>query len=291
MKKNVLKVIFAAILAAVALPMAGQRHVTPTQPTAPTVRPAPEKERQSLQNVARYHDENGNEVLVDTITGKEIIDSIGMVVPPMLYPTVNGVTIGVNIWDAAMRLFGQKYGLIDFSGAVSFHNRYFAVFEAGIGSCHDTPSGNNYTFRSPVAPYFKIGGDYNIFYNNSPDYQLRFGLRYGLSSFKWSVDDVTLPNDYWGDPAHFSIPSRATTAGWFEIGLNIRVKLVGPLSMGWAVKFHRLLHESDCPDGKPMVVPGYGKRTGAITGGFSIFYTLNLNSDKIVVTEDKKKKR
>lgn len=287
-----LKTLVAIMLAAcVAMPLSAQRHVTPTQPAKTGTTPRPERERQSLQNVARFHDENGNEVLVDTITGKEIIDSIGIVVPRMLYPTLNGITIGVNIWDAAMRAFGQKYGLVDFSGAVSFHNRYFAVFEAGIGTCHDTPSGNNYTFRSPLAPYFKIGGDYNIFYNNSPDYQLRFGLRYGLSSFKWSVDDVTLPNDYWGDPAHFSIPGRTTTAGWLELLLNIRVKIVGPLSMGWALKFHRILHESKCPDGKPMVIPGYGKRTGAITGGFSIFYTINLNSDKIVVRDDKKKKR
>lgn len=283
-------VILAAILLLSAAGAPAQRRVTPTQPSTPGVTaPRPDEKRQSLQNVARYLDENGNEVLVDTITGKEIIDSVGINIPKMLYPTVNGVTVGVNIWDPAMRLFGQKYGIVDFSGAVSFHNRYFAVFEAGLGTCRDTPAGNNYTFRSPVSPYFKIGGDYNIFYNNSPDYQLRAMLRYGLSSFKWSVDDITLGNDYWGPPASFSIPQRATTTGWLELGLCIRVKIVGPLSMGWAIKFHRILHESDCPDGKPMVIPGFGKRTGAITGGFSIFYTLNLNSDKIVEAPKKKK--
>lgn len=268
-----------------------QRHITPTVPSQPGVAtPKPDEGRQSLRNVARYLDENGNEVLVDTITGTEIIDSVGISIPRMLYPTVNGVSIGVNIWDAAMRLFGQKYGIVDFSGTVAFHNRYFAVFEAGLGTCRDTPSGNNYTFRSPIAPYFKIGGDYNIFYNNSPAYQLRAMLRYGFSAFRWSVDDVTLDNSYWGPPATFSIPPRSTTAGWLEVGLNIHVKIVGPLSMGWAVKFHKILHESNCPDGKPMVIPGFGKRTGAITGAFSIYYTLNLNSDKIIEPPAKKKK-
>ena len=52
------------------------------------------------------------------------------------------------------------------------------MFELGFGQCDDTPDDRNFTFRVPVSPYFKIGLNYNIFYNNSPDYQFNVGVRW-----------------------------------------------------------------------------------------------------------------
>lgn len=60
-----------------------------------------------------------------------------------------------------------------------------------------------------MAPFFKIGADYNVFYNNSPAYALLVGLRYGFTSYKWSVDDVTVPGSYWDDPSSLPYHHRA----------------------------------------------------------------------------------
>lgn len=287
MSRRLLSLI-AAITAAICLMSASaqQRRVTPAPPVIPGSLPStPKTETNRPVNpdrLARYHDENGNTVLVDTITGKEWIDSTAIKnAPKMKYPLVHSVSLGVDLWDAAMRIFGQKYGLGGVTAQFSMHNRYIAVFDFGLGQCSDTPSGSNFTFKSPVAPYFRIGGDYNVFYNNSPDYQLRAGLRYGMSAFKWSVDNITTDDGYWGEPSHFSMPSRTTVAGWLEVLLSIKVKIAGPISAGWAFKFHKVLHQSNTADGKPMVIPGAGKPRQAVTGAFTIYYTLELNKKRV----------
>lgn len=278
MKKLV--VILMALIALVPI-MTAQRRVTPAEPVVPS-RPAtiPDDQRDRISNGALVHrlDANGNEILVDTVTGREFVDSTALKsIPKMQYPLLHSVSFGVNIWDAAMRIFGQKYGLGDISATVSLHNRYFPTFEFGLGTAHDTPSGMNFTFRSPVTPYFRLGADYNIFYNNSSDYQLKAGLYYGLSAFKWGLDDITLNDPYWGENTVFNMAERSCFAGWFEIRLGVKVKIAGPVSLGWNFKFHKLLHTSNTGEGKPMIVPGYGKTSQAITGSFSIFYTLELN--------------
>lgn len=278
MKKLIVILMALVVLVPV---MTAQRRVTPAEPVVPS-RPAtiPDDQRERISNGALVHrlDASGNEILVDTVTGREFVDSTALKsIPKMQYPLLHSLSFGVNVWDAAMRIFGQKYGLGDISATVSLHNRYFPTFEFGLGTANDTPSGLNFTFRSPVAPYFRLGADYNIFYNNSAYYQLKAGLYYGLSSFKWGLDNITLNDPYWGETTVFDMAERSCLAGWFEVRLGVKVKIAGPISLGWNFKFHKMLHTSNTGEGKPMIVPGFGKTSQAITGSFSIFYTLELN--------------
>ena len=84
------------------------------------------------------------------------------------------------------------------------------------------------------------------------------------------------------DVSHITIdPGKRSSAGYFELVAGIKVKIGGPWSLGWALRYHSILHESDTPFGKSMYIPGYGKRNGAITGSFSIMYTLPLNKPAV----------
>lgn len=281
--------IMLSLLLAVAAASA-QRRVTPVKPTEPgqsVVEPV--KKEIDRSRLKETIDAQGNTVLVDTVTGKEFIDSALLKAPPrMEYPLLHEVVAGVNLWDPAMRIFGQKYGLGDIWAEVSLHNRYFPFIAIGISDCNDTPQLMNFTFKSPMAPYFKIGASYNFFYNSNPDYKLQMGLRYGFSHYKWSLTDVTVDEGYWQDPTHYSLPDQTSTAGYVEVTLGLKVKIAGPLSLGWNVVYHSILHESAAPYGKPMYIPGYGKRSSAITANFSIIYTLPLN--KRTTTEVEKEK-
>ena len=135
-----------------AMTVSAQRRVTPVTPSTGGAQNA-EKTEIDRSRLAEKHDANGNIILVDTVTGKEFVDTTAMIpMTKMIYPLMDAVTVGVNIWDPAMRLFGQKYGLGDVWAELSLHNRYKPVFEAGIGMIDDTPSGNNYTFKSGAAP-------------------------------------------------------------------------------------------------------------------------------------------
>lgn len=274
-------IIAAAIIPILSFTATGQRRITPVENPATRTQHISKKLRADTldrTNIVEKTDSRGNIILVDTVTGKEVVDSTKIpVVPPMKYPLIYSASIGVNVWDPIMRAIGQKYGLVEFSGEFNMHNRYIPVFEFGLGQADNTPDGNNYHYRSPIAPYFRIGINYNFLYNSSPDYMAMAGIRYGFSPFSYSVEATSTGSSYWGESDVISIPSQHVTAGYFAILFNLRVRIAGPVYVGWAFSYHSILHESNTPHGKPWYIPGYGTRTSAISGAFSVTYTLDLS--------------
>lgn len=271
----------ALMFAAVIMPLSAQRRVTPVTPREPGSTPQITtnlKQQVDSSRLVTTIDAHGNTVMVDTVTGLEFVDSTLLKAPPkMEYPLLHEVIAGVNVWDPIMRSLGQKYGLGDVWAELSMHNRYFPFFAVGLGSINETPVDKNFTFKSPVAPYFKIGGSYNFFYNSNPDYRLQMGLRYGFTTYKWSALDVTVDEGYWGTPSTYSLKDIGNTAGYLEVTFGIKVKIAGNFSAGWTIVYHSILHESKSAYGNPMYIPGYGKRNGAISGNFSIMYTIPIN--------------
>lgn len=236
-----------------------------------------------------YTDDKGHLVYVDTITGERWQDTLALKagIPKMEYPLVFSVSAGINIWDIAMRAFGQHYGLASAWVTFNMHNRYMPWFEAGLGSADYRPDGRNFTYKSSAAPYLKIGCDYNFFYNSNPDYQLFAGLGYGISFFGFELNDVTLDAPYWDEQVTFNIPRQNVTAGWLEVSAGVRVRLAGNVSAGWRVIFHSSLHESKTTYGKPWYIPGFGTRGSTLTGELSISYTIPLASSAPKHGDDK----
>ncbi len=259
-----------------------QRRVTPVNPDTPVKTTPSRSKKTPPESLVETTDINGNKILVDTISGTEYRDSTLLLAgpPPMEYPLIYAATVGVNVWDPLMRIFGQHYGLADFWAELNMHNRYFPYFAVGLGNCNDTPDDSNFTFKTSAAPYFKLGASYNFLYNSNPDYKLQIGLRYGFTSYKWSVENITVDEGYWDDPSHFSITDRHSTAGYLELTFGLKVRIAGNWSLGWNVVYHSILHQTNDPLGEPMYIPGYGKRGSALTGNFSIMYTLPLNKKK-----------
>ncbi len=254
------------------------RRITPVAP-AKGINENKSDDKLDMSRVKEVTDANGNTVLVDTVSGKEVVDST-LILPKVIgniYPLFNGITIGVNVYDAAMHALGQNYGIGSVKAQVSLHNRYMPFFEAGISTASYTPDGNNYTFKSPLAPYFKIGGGYNIFYNSNPDYQLCFNLAYGFSAFRYRYDNVTIDEGYWRDPSYLNLSSQTSVAGYLELGASLKVKIAGPVSAGWSVAYHASLHETKGKYGPAVIIPGYGKRNGAFSIGVFVMYDLPVN--------------
>lgn len=277
------------IILGIAIHVCAQRKITPVIPkTGPGGDPVTEQPADPKEGLAEMRDSQGNVVFVDTITGQEWIDTTVVAKKTgMIYPLMESVTVGVNLWDPAMRIFGQHYGGVDFWAELSLHNRYKPVIEAGFGSCDETPDGKNYTFKTKMSPFFRIGINYNVFYNNNPKYQLVAGVRYGFTPFSYEVTNVTMPPGYWDEDMKFNIPSQSSTAGFFEFVAGVRVGIIKNISLGWTVKYHSLLHEGKAKYGKPMYIPGFGKRGSSFTGSFSISYTLPLNKPEVsAVTTD-----
>lgn len=280
--------LFTLLALLIALPAAAQRRVTPVKTASKNVIGKNEN-KQDLDSIDTTHlietiNDKGQKVMLDTVTGKEVNDSLLNLqthrVPRMIYPLLYSVSVGVDIWDPVMRAFGQHYGLIGFSAEVNLHNRYIPVFEAGLGCADNTPAQQNFNYHSPLAPYFRIGANYNFLYNSNPDYQFVAGVRLGWSSFNYQLRDVELSNDYWGQTETVDFPRQSSSALYMNVLFGLKVKIWKAISMGWDLRFRSILHESAEPNGKPWYIPGYGARKGFMTGSFSVFYTFSLSKEK-----------
>lgn len=256
------------------------RKITPVQPGTQSTTATKTEQTDSdgrPTTLRETYDDKGNVVFIDTVTGMEWVDTLFNNKPKgNIYPKLYTVTAGVNVWDPVMRLLGQHYGLGEVWGELSLYNRYNPIIVLGLGQASMTPDGQNYTYRSPMAPYFKLGINYNILYNSNPRYQVHVGVRYGFSPFSYSVPNATLTPGYWDEPEQISIPSQHTTAGYFEFVAGLRVDLAKGFSLGWDVIYHALLHEGKSAYGKPLYIPGYGKRGATFSGSFSLSYTFQL---------------
>ncbi len=265
------------------LTMTPQRRITPVKPAVAAGETHPAERdttrRRLPPSVIHMHDDNGNVILIDTITGAEYNDTTHLItnVPKMEYPLLSGLTFGVDIWDPLMRAFGNHYGLIGFSAGVNLHNRYRPIIDVGIGDANFTPDGGNFSYKSKMAPYFKIGADYNFLYNSNPAYEVYAGVRFGFTPFKYEITDITLRDPYWGETSHFDIPWQSVTASYFELLIGVKVKLWGQLSAGWQVKYHSLMSDGKAANGKPWYIPGYGTSRSNWAGSFSFYYTFDLN--------------
>lgn len=289
--RHIIIALMAALAAMAWWPAAAQRRATPINTPQTATQPINELANDTARinarmraSMAHYHDENGNIVYVDTVTGREWRDSSAIKAEKkkMSYPLIYSAAVGVDIWNPVMRAFGQKHGLIDFTAQLSLHNRYITVVETGVGMARNTPPANNFTYKTPLSWYIKAGADYNFLYNaDTSAYQFIAGLRFGIAPFTYNITGITIDPGYWGEAAHPVIPSQQVTVGWVELALGLRVKLWGPISAGWTLRYHSILAESKCPYGKPWYIPGYGSRHGAITGSFTIFYNISLSRSVI----------
>lgn len=295
--KRLHAIILMLVFAVTAIsPVLAQRRATPVNNAATRTQSKNDARGDSLRALERrrarstqYTDDKGKIVMVDTVTGVEWVDSTLLPkAPPMKYQLLHAINVGVNIFDPVMRLCGQKYGGADAYVNVSLHNRYLPTFEFGMGKADVSPADNNFTYNTPLSPYFKIGMDYNFMYNSNPNYQFFAGVRYGFSPFKYTISDVSLTNGgYWGEET-MNFGQVSATAGWAEILIGLRVKLFKQVSAGWAFKYHQITNQSHPALGDPWYIPGYGSSTSSLAVSFSISYTLPFKTKVVPETPAEK---
>lgn len=281
MKRHInITITLAALLCIIS--MTAQRRVTPIDNPATATQHINENKAGGdsidRSRLVEMTDKKGNTILVDTVTGKEFIDTAATVakVPKMIYPLLHSASLSFDLFTPATRAFGAKYGLGEIAAEVNFHNRYIPVVEVGLGQASKTPDDNNYTYKSPIAPFFRIGMNYNFLYQSNPDYLLMAGFRYGFSPFSFEVTDITQQPGYWDEPSVYSIPSQSVTAGYFQLLLALRVRIIDRISIGWSVRYQSLLHDSDTPHGNAWYIPGFGPRDSKLNATFSVTYTMSL---------------
>ena len=203
----VIAVLLLTLVVAVA-----QRKVTPVASTD-ELKPVTKEELKEIRRQEKLKFLRTDSLTLDSLRR----DSIERASKRVYRPTLMGVTLGVNFWGPLMRALGQDYGDGDVWAAVNIRNRYIPVVEVGFGQADCSPEDGNFTYKSKLALYGKIGMNYNFLYAKDPKYQLYAGVRFAASKFNYDVTGITVDNGYWGkDPSTFDLRGQSSSAFWGE---------------------------------------------------------------------------
>lgn len=221
-----------------------------------TITPVDSDDEAPQQPILHYYDKHGNKLETPVYYLAEL-DTVTSVRPSSPYPLLNGFTFGVNFADAIMRLTGQSYQSYDVSAMVSLHNWFFPVIEAGIGWGNHTGSNDLYKIKAKPAIYGKIGINYNFLYKSKPDYMVYLGLRCGFASNRWDITDIKSTADLTNVPEGATeMLNQSCFSIYGEVLAGLKVKIAGPFSLGWNVRYHIAKYNSKKMD--PWFIAGYG---------------------------------
>ena len=278
-KYGILRFILLPVLVVLALsPVFAQRRITPI--TSQNKKTQSVEEKKEVEELLKKNIDPsivfGDSVFkVEDYTRKK--DTLKVI---HKYPKLYSVTVGLNLWDPLMRAFGQKHGIADVSAEMSFYNRFGALLELGIGYANDTPDDANYTYYTPLSFYGKLGATYNFLYNGNPDYKFHAGFLVGGSVFNYELRDVSVSSDYWGEDGKFTMTGLKSRALWGELILGLKVKIVQNFFMGWNFRYHLMFGYKKNKYADVWYIPGFGERDRALSGSFSVYYTIPLTRSK-----------
>ena len=268
------RALILSLIICCALSIAAQRRITPVEKTTNTVTVVDAKTKKKMMQAF---------LLTDSVARDSIRqDSIAKLYPK--YPILTDLTIGVNIWDPLMRIFGTKYGGAGINATLNMWNRVQPSLEIGFGMADYSPEHKNFRYQSKFALYGKIGANYNFLFKKSPDYQLLAGLRLGFSSFKYDIH-ATQTDNYWQHTSELSILNQKGLALWGEVVLGLKVKLFGPISAGWLARYAVPFKVNEGSQSKVWYIPGFGERNKGFSASLSIYYTIPLKKHKWPVVD------
>jgi len=247
-----------------------QRYVTPVKPETNKVMTPPKGTSEEV--IKRYL--NGDSAQAVEQARK---DSLKRVYKH--YPRFTDLALGLNFVEPVLMAFGQDYASVDVNATLNMWNRFQPVLELGVGWAKSTPDDMNFTYKGKLSPYVKVGANYNFLFKNSPDYQALLGVRLGYSTFGYDVTDVNYVNSYWQENMSYNLTGERSHALWGEVVAGIKVKLTGPFSLGWTIRYHGIFNYGKNDASRPWFVPGYGPRGNSLGLSLSLYYTIPLHRD------------
>ena len=174
-------------------------------------------------------------------------------------PVFRGFSVSFDLVGPAMLILSD-HGEIEGALRINLHDQLFPVVEIGIGKANhkqDEITGISYETK---APYFRIGLDLNLLKatkRHGPNH-VYGGVRYAFTSYKVDIAQHNLHDPLWLWDADFSVEGMKCNMHWLELVLGIDAKIVGPLHLGWNLRYKRRLSHKDGDLGTTWYVPGFG---------------------------------
>lgn len=171
-----------------------------------------------------------------------------------------GFAVSFDLVGPAMLMLSD-HGEYEGALRINLHDQWFPIFEAGIGRAnHENDEVTEITYKT-TAPYFRIGMDWNILNKKHGPNRMYAGFRYAFTSFKVDIIRENLPDPVWQSLSGFGIQDLSCSMHWLEVVFGIDAKIMGPLHLGWSVRYKRPLYHKNGDIGNIWYVPGFG--TGA----------------------------
>ena len=180
-------------------------------------------------------------------------------------PLFRGIAIGADLFGAIQRQVSD-YGQYEANLRVNLKDKYFPVFELGIGDANhhdDAVTGISVKTR---APYGRLGCDFNVLRDKHGDYRAYVGFRYAYSSFDFKLSHPGVEDPIWGGVAEYGT-DETCSSHWIEGVFAVDAKVLGPLRLGWSVRYRRRIVAPDCSVGDVWYIPGFGRSKKTCIGG------------------------
>jgi len=156
------------------------------------------------------------------------------------------------------------------------YRNVYPVFELGFNSMSDSRELFDY---SSSGAYGRGGVDYNVLSlkDRSAHHGITLGFRYGMSRFTQKVEDILIPEVYWGD-FQAEDYENSLTGYWIELVGGMKAEVVSNFFLGWSLRYKILLNPDMDPVMVPEMIPGYGTGGEDRVFGFtySIYYKIPL---------------
>lgn len=172
-------------------------------------------------------------------------------------PLFRGFSVSVDIAGPIVKAL-TDYGEYEAALRLNLHDQYFPIVEIGYGQADHNDEVTQIAY-STKAPYFRLGCDLNLLKDKHAPNRIYGGIRYAFTSYKVDMSRPEISDPIWGSPTSFEIVGESCNQHWAEVVIGIDAKIVGPLHLGWNVRYKRRLSHKDCSAGKTWYIPGYGK--------------------------------
>lgn len=208
------------------------------------------KQKEELAKTAK---ENKPKKLVYAVEKKNIFqrfreDSVAV---------INGLQLNVDVVGAVQSMLSDKK-YYEVSAQLSIKDWIYPTVELGYGSTdyHEITSNSYY---SCSAPYGRLGIDVNVLKDRHDDYRVVVGARAAYTTFKYDVSIPDAVDPIFGGNANYSVKDANCNYLWAEFLLGVDARIVGPVHLGWTMRYKRKLHSSYEGLDRAWYVPGYGK--------------------------------
>lgn len=192
---------------------------------------------------------------------------------PKKQPTFCGVAVGVDALGSGLAAF-STYGEYGAMLRVNLKQKFFPVFEAGIGVCDRTDEATDIHLKMS-APYFRLGCDYNFLKDLKSGNRVFGGLRAAYTTFSYDITAPSMVDPVWHDEVDFVYNDVKSNVLWAELVFGLEAKIWRNFHLGWSLRYRRRLHQKISGPGQAWYVPGFGKNdSGTFGGTFNLIFEL-----------------